>query len=532
VILRVLGDGVPRGSREVLRLTKLGEDAVWSGLRRLWREGRVLRSERPVLERKGVFRGRAGKSRNLRRYYLFLAGSEARLVDGFWFRPFSEVLDGDSRGHRGGVSKVQIIRSFLEEHSDCAFYSKRICDALKDRGIEKPDVMTAIRFLEKLGLVYVRGYQTGSKATPFKEGYLTTWIDPSKPRDLALREAVDRTTKALEGEVATNPIIARVHLIKDQIVASSHLRELVSSQQIVEKLGGTEDEANQAIARTLQLYPDLREVKIFNLWRYFYHASLAEEDLRAALAMQENYIRMTRGRANRVGHNWEACVEWFIDTFTRGAEFQTQEHRTRGMDPGRITLHLIKPVGGRRQNAEVDRVWTVTPGVFAQPITYVLECKWGLVKKKDVDDFLEILRWSKEFGVDTEQGRVVKQGVVGIFAGGAFNPHDKIHIKDEEINLPTYAARHNLQLLHASDFNQRLQERGIPKEVTVQKICRSARDEDEVREALAKVWEKPRNAEGIVTALAEKNEDIYRLESAMESGREERKQLIEDEIAS
>jgi hypothetical protein len=147
-----------------------------------------------------------------------------------------------------------------------------------------------------------------------------------------------------------------------------------------------------------------------------------------------------------------------------------------------------------------------------------------------VDDFLEILRWSKEFGVDTEQGRVVKQGVVGIFAGGAYNPHDKIHIKDEEINLPTYAARHNLQLLHASDFNQRLHERGIGKEVTVQKICRSARDEDEVREALARVWEKPRNAEGIVTALAEKNEDIYRLESAMESGREERKQLIEDEV--
>jgi hypothetical protein len=170
-------------------------------------------------------------------------------------------------------------------------------------------------------------------------------------------------------------IVGQATTKKRRTKRARHLRELMSYRQIVEKLECTEGEADQAIARALQLYPDLREVKIFSRWRYYYHASLSEEDLRAALAMQENYIRMTRGRANRVGHNWEACVEWFIDTFTRGAEFQTQEHRTRGMDPGRITLHLIKPVGGRRQNAEVDRVWTVTPGVFAQPITYVLECK-------------------------------------------------------------------------------------------------------------------------------------------------------------
>jgi len=36
-----------------------------------------------------------------------------------------------------------------------------------------------------------------------------------------------------------------------------------------------------------------------------------------------------------------------------------------------------------------------------------------------VDDFLEVLRWSKEFGVDTPDGRDTKQGVVGVFAAGA-----------------------------------------------------------------------------------------------------------------
>jgi hypothetical protein len=105
--------------------------------------------------------------------------------------------------------------------------------------------------------------------------------------------------------------------------------------------------------------------------------------------------------------------------FTAGARFWTQQHRKGGMDPRRITLHLLKGVGGRRNAAEVDRVWEVNPGVFAPPITYVLSCKWGLVSKRHVDDFLEVLRWSKDFGVDTPDGREIKQGVVGVFAARA-----------------------------------------------------------------------------------------------------------------
>jgi hypothetical protein len=117
--------------------------------------------------------------------------------------------------------------------------------------------------------------------------------------------------------------------------------------------------------------------------------------------MKRNYFRVAKGRANRVGHNGEAVAEWFIDWFTTGARFWTQRHRKGGMDPRRITLHLLRGVGGRRNAADVDRIWEVTPGVFAPPITYVLSCKWGLVSKRHVDDFLEVLRWSSDFGVDT-----------------------------------------------------------------------------------------------------------------------------------
>jgi hypothetical protein len=187
------------------------------------------------------------------------------------------------------------------------------------------------------------------------------------------------------------------------------------------------------------------------------------------------------------------------------------------MDPRRITLHLVKSVRGRINSAEVDRVWEVTPGVFAPSITYVLSCKWGLVQKRDVDDFFDVLRWSKEFGVDTPEGRQVRQGVIGVFAASAFNPHEHVKLKDETtISLASYAARMNIQLLKAADFNQRLRERGCSAKVTVQKICKVARNEDEVREILDAIWKSPDRAEEILAEVVERNKDIYDFERSLQ----------------
>jgi len=87
-------------------------------------------------------------------------------------------------------------------------------------------------------------------------------------------------------------------------------------------------------------------------------------------------------------------------------------------------------MGNRRRNTEVDKVWEVTPSIFAHLIiTYVLECKWRLVKKKNVDDFFEILRWSKEFGFDTPKGMQLKQGINRVLLGA--------HLIQERKNLKT-----------------------------------------------------------------------------------------------
>ena len=518
-VLGVLADGKPKSHRDVLTATDLTESGVWQALRRAWENDLVLRTKKPLYEPEKLFKGRAGIRRNLRSYHLYMLkpkGVDRLQLKGQEYVSYSKrYLDVRGGGAR---SKARIIQEFLQKNREKAFFSTQLAKALKDEGVRTVDVMSNARRWEKRGLVYIRGYRSDDRQTPFKEGYLLTWIDKNKDRDQALQEAIERTTKALVKQGSTSPIIERVHRIRDMIIEASKLRDLVSFDYIQTKLECSDGQAEEAVRRTLQLYMDLKEVKVFGAYRYFYHASIDERDLKAALAFKENYIRVTKGRANRIGHNWEACVEWFVDKFTTGARFQTQNHRSNGMDQRRITLHLIKPVGDRRANAEVDRVWTITPGPFAPPTTYVLECKWGLVTKRDVDDFFNVLRWSKEFGVDTPEGRQVQQGVTDIFAGSAFNPKENVQLKDgKTISLATYASRMKVQLLKASDFNEKLRENGCALETTAQKICKAARNENDVRRLLEEIWKTPSDAERLLTEAAQRNRDVYDFETKLKA---------------
>jgi hypothetical protein len=434
-ILRVLSDGKPRTSKELNKELRLGSDSIESALGRMWRSGRVLRTAEPSVSNDRVFRGRAGTVSNQRQYHAYLlgpVGTTSIYFQGQKFVAYNKKYL-DKRGSLSGKSKAQRVRELIEANRDRAFYSKELVEALKDKGMQPSDIMSNVRRFEKKGLVYVRGYRMHDKQTPFKDGYLLTWIDACKPRERAIEEAIQRTSAVLD-TASTSPIIERIHLIRDLIIEATKLRDLVSAEFLHNKLGCSEYEAEGAIARALQLYTDLREVKLFGAYKYYYHASLTEEDLKVATVFKQNYVRQMKGKQNRIGHNWEAAVEWFIDRFTMGAVFQTQKHRTSVMDPRRITLHLMKSVGARKHNAEVDRVWSVTPGIFAQPITYVLECKWGLVQKYVVDDFLEVLRWSTEFGVNTTEGRQIKQGIVRV-PGSAFDPKECVKLKDQKISL-------------------------------------------------------------------------------------------------
>lgn len=79
------------------------------------------------------------------------------------------------------------------------------------------------------------------------------------------------------------------------------------------KLHCNEDQMRTTLDRTLQLYKDeIRETKVFN-FPYYYHSALSAEDLKVAIEDKKDYIRRVKGRHNRIGHNWEACVEFFVE---------------------------------------------------------------------------------------------------------------------------------------------------------------------------------------------------------------------------
>jgi len=502
-LLNVLAGG-PLSLRDLTgRIGDSSCDKVCASLKRLWKKGLILRTKRPVFKRNAVRKGAAGVVINTRAVNYYALSDDSGI--GSDFVRFSEKMkDGRDSGIK---SKAKMILEFLEKNENKAFYS---VDIVKAVDINSCDVMSNMRRYEKKGLVFVRGYNSHNRRSPFQRGYILTWIDQDKPRDEAVMEALERANRILTTEATSNVVYERARMIREQLIT---LNELVSREYLRNVLKCTKSKLYEALKRVMTIYHDIKKVEIFG-FSYYYCRSVSDEDLSAQIEMKKNYIRKTKGRDNRLGHNWEVVCEWFIEKFTRGVEFWTQNHRDK-IDPRRITLHLLKSVGKRRMNAEVDRVWEVTPGFFSSPVTYVLECKWSIVTKRTLDDFIDVLRWSTDFGTDTENGREVKKGVIPVFGAGAFNPKGKAVVNGRELTLAQYASRMNIQLLKPSDFNKKLREHGVVKKVTVQKICRVCKNEIDIRSLLDVIWKKPLKAQEVLVETLTRNHDVFEFEKVL-----------------
>src|SRR5690606_15591665 len=187
-VLTALADGRPKSARDVVTTTGIDEKTISHLLSNMWRKHLILRTDKPLFEYNKQFKGRAGFKSNTRMFHLYTindqmgqgeeeTGAESVndiYIDGdrcVQFRPEYS----DRRGNRGSKSKAQLVLNFLKKNSDRAFYSTEIFNALKEKGVTMPDIMTTARRYERKGLLYVRGYQTHDSQSPFQEGYLITW---------------------------------------------------------------------------------------------------------------------------------------------------------------------------------------------------------------------------------------------------------------------------------------------------------------------------------------------------------------------
>ena len=175
-LLSTLSRDKPKSAKEIVAAIGMEEKKVWDGLSYWWQKGLILRSEKPTFESTKVFRGRRGNRKNTRAYYLYLlrAGEKESVnFDGKNFIAYG-LAKRDSRGARGD-SKAQAVLSYMRENPDKAFFSTDVAKVLADKGVKQRDVMATVKRYNDS--VYVRGYRTDQNQTPFKEGYLLTWIE-------------------------------------------------------------------------------------------------------------------------------------------------------------------------------------------------------------------------------------------------------------------------------------------------------------------------------------------------------------------
>lgn len=132
-----------------------------------------------------------------------------------------------------------------------------------------------------------------------------------------------------------------------------------------------------------------------------------------------------------------------------------------------------------------------------------------------LDNFIEVLKWSADFGVDTENGREVKKGIIPVFGAGSYDPKEKVVVNGQKITLAQYASRMNIRLLRPADFNSKLREHGVDKKVTVQKVCRVCKDEKDVRFALDELWQNPSKAQKTLDETLDRSQSVFEFEKTL-----------------
>jgi hypothetical protein len=494
----------------------LGEVSVYNAVYLLYKRGALLRTEKPRAQRDS--NGWAmEEARHL--WKPRTNGETSCFVNG---EAFIEHKPRPSKSLSQSI--IEYVREYLH---DRAAFTTGLRTKLEERlgtSIRQSMVMYVLgkyRHRE----VYVRGYQSADKMTPFEQGFAVTWIDPNLTREQALAQAKERTDKLLQDEQTTSPLFQRVHNVFDIVTDVSLKRDIAGQIYIMSELACSRHQLELALEKTVQLYPMIKRVSIFGDangdygYPYFYNERvLSQEDLQAAINAKMQYLMKVKRSDERKGHALEGVV-WRSLEKLRGARFVQQKHRTEGMHPYRHTLHLIKPVRRRKKSAEIDGVWeSRESGTLCahEKVTNVVEAKFSLIRRDDLEDFVEIVKWSKEFGANDRHGRIIKNGVVLWVSGAAIDSKATIPVGNEYLTVAQYAARLGIKFIATSEINAQLQKRGWEK-ASVNAICKAAKDANEAMQIFDEIWKHPDKAQDILGKYREQNKSILEQERMLEA---------------
>jgi len=514
-VMRLLDDGHPRNIKQIAQELNVAEKNVHNPVHVLYARGGILRTEKPHTPES------ARKWEKLPPRYLWTIspdGEKDATIGGEKYIAYKK---------REGKSLSQHIIEYVTTHlrDKAAFTTQVRKDLEESLGVRvlQTTVMCVLsnhRHRE----VYIRGYQGAERMTPFEQGYAVTWLDSNLPREQGLAEAKERTDKFLQDKQTTSPLFQRVHNIFDIVTDVSLKRDIASQIFIISEVGCSRHQLELALKKTLEFYPSIKRVSIFGdeqgnygYPHYYNEKILSHDDLEAAVKAKQQYLMKVKTSDERKGHALEGVVWWSLEKFRR-ARFLPQKHRTEGMHPYRHTIHLMKPVRRRKKSAEIDGVWESSePSLLCNnmEVTNLLEVKFNLVRRDDIEDFLDIARFSKEFGADDRHGRVIRNGVVLWMAGAAIDNKASILVGNDYLTVASFASRLGIKFIPVSQINEQLQRRGWEK-ASVKAICRVAKDAHEAMEALDQIWAHPKEAKGIISKYTEQNKSILEQERMLE----------------
>ena len=515
-VMRLLSDGVPRTVKQAARELGLEEAKTYNTMSLLHEGGAVLRTEKPRVRQAVNWFERKPRAVHL---WTVANGDNDPIINGERFVAYTK---------KNGKSIFQTILDYLRENlCEKATFTTTIREHLQKQlgvPIAQSMIMSALD-KHRHGEAYIRGYQGPHRMTPFTAGYAVTWCDPNLPREVALREAKERTDQLLQGEDTTNPLFQRVRSIFDIITDLSLKRDIASQIYIMGELRCTRHQLERALKKTMEFYPAIKRVSIFGdengnygYPHYYHERILSQEDLQAAVRAKERYLTEVKTSDERKGHALEGVVWWSLEKF-RHAKFLPQKHRTIGMHPYRHTLHLIKPVRKRKKSAEIDGVWeSRESGTLCahEKVTNVVEAKFSLIRKDDLEDFVEVVKWSKEFGADERHGRIIKNGVVLWMSGAAIDKKATIPVGNDYLTVAQYAARLGIKFIPTGEINAQLQKHGWEKG-SINAICKIAKDANEAMQILDEIWKHPKRASEILAKYTEQNRSILEQERMLEA---------------
>lgn len=522
-VMRLLLDQTPRSTKQIASQLGLTQERTYNALFELFEKGALLRTEKPHVP------ASQKKWQRQARYHLWtvrLREEKERHVNGEKYRVY-----GKRNGRSLSKTILEYVKTRLRDRATFSTELKKELEQEWGKPISQTMIMCTLR-RRRDPEVYIGGYQGPTRMTAFERGFAVTWINPNLPRIEALKQAQARTDQLVRCEATSSPLFQRVHITYDLATRLSLKRDITSSIQIMSELGCTRHQLELTLRKTMEFYSSIKRLSIFGDdqgnygYVHLYNSEvLAPDDLQAAVKAKEQYIMKVKSSDERKGHALEGVAWWALERF-KGARFETQQHRTEGMHPNRHTLHLTRPVRRRKHNAEIDGYWkSREPGLLSnnEHIRNVLEIKFSLISPKDLEDFVDVVKYSDEFGVDAKDGRIIQNGVVLWMVGAAIDNKAHIRVGNEYLTVATYAGRLGIKFIPISQINDQLRKRGWEK-ASVKAICKIAKDANEAMTVLDEVWKHPKNAQKILERYREQNKAILEQERLLEERMAKRRQ--------